>query len=339
MLRRLLVTMLLATGLWSDASVAAEPAIKIKMMSVWQAGTVPFKVFEQFAEDVKKKSGGRLIIQPAPGGSIVATSEALDAVSSGVLNAEYGCGGYAAGKDPAFALLNDPQGGFESPKQMRDWLEHGGGLALARELYQRFNAFFITGTWYGVESLVSKKPLSGVVDFKGLKIRAPVGIGQDIFKLLGAAPVNIPGSEVYTSLERGVVDASDWSTLSMNQELGYHKLAKYPTYPGFHSMPMGEMAMNLKKWNTLPDDLKTLLEASVKEFSNNLVERTRVDDERVAKDAKALGIEPINWSVEERRKFRSLARGVWKQYASRSDMAKKINDSQVAYLAKLGLLE
>ena len=190
-----------------------------------------------------------------------------------------------------------------------------------------------------MESLVSKKPLRGVADFKGLKIRAPVGIGQDVFKLLGAAPVNIPGSEVYTSLERGVVDASDWSTLSMNHELGYHKLAKYPTYPGFHSMPMGEMAMNTRKWNSLPDDLKKLLETSVREFADKLVAQTTVDDERVAKEAKSLGIELINWSVEERRKFRTLARGVWKEYASRSEMAKKINDSQVAYLAKLGLLE
>ena len=339
MLRRSIITLLLTLFSANLSSFAADAPIKIKMMALWQAGTMPYKVFEQFAEDVKKKSGGRLIVQPAAGGSIVANAEGLDAVSSGVLDAEYGCGGYAAGKDPAFALLTDPQGSFENPKQMREWLEQGGGLALARELYQRFNVFFINGTWYGMESLVSKKPLRSIADFKGLKIRAPVGIGQDVFKLLGAAPVNIPGSEVYTSLEHGVVDASDWSTLSMNHELGYHKLAKYPTYPGFHSMPMGEIAMNLKKWNSLPDDLKKLLEASVREFADKLVAQTMADDERVAKEAKSLGIELINWSVAERRKFRTLARGVWKEYASRSEMAKKINDSQVAYLAKLGLLE
>ena len=325
---------------FASAAFAADPApIKVKMMALWQAGTVPFKVFEQFAADVKTKSQGRLVIEPLPAGSVVAPAEALDAVTSGVLDAEYGCGGYAAGKEPALALLTDPQGAFASPEQMAQWMDQGGGLQLAREAYQRFKIYYIAGTWYGKESLVSKKPLRGIADFKGLKIRAPVGIGQDIFKLLGAAPVNIPGSEVYTSLERGVVDASDWSTLSMNHELGYHKLAKYPTYPGFHSMGMAEISMNLKKWNTLPDDLKSLLESSVKEFSRNLVARNRAEDEKVAQQAKSLGFEPIAWSAEEQRKFRNVAREVWKQYAARSEMAKKINDSQVAFLKKAGLLD
>ncbi len=291
-----------------NAAIAAEPApIKIKMMALWQAGTLPFKVFEQFAADVKTKSQGRLIIEPLPAGSVVAPAEALDAVTSGVLDAEYGCGGYAAGKEPALALLTDPQGAFDSPEQMAQWMEQGGGLQLAREAYQRFKIHYIAGTWYGKESLVSKKPLRSIADFKGLKIRAPVGIGQDIFKRLGAAPVNIPGSEVYTSLEHGVVDASDWSTLSMNHELGYHKLAKYPTYPGFHSMGMAEIAVNMKKWNTLPDDLKLLLEAAVNEFSRKLVARSLAEDEKVARQAKTLGFEPIAWSAEERRKFRSVA--------------------------------
>ena len=324
----------------TNVTFAADPApIKIKMMALWQAGTVPFQVFEQFAADVKAKSQGRLIIEALPAGSVVAPAEALDAVTSGVLDAEYGCGGYAAGKEPALALLTDPQGAFDTPEQMSQWMDQGGGLQLAREIYQRFKIHYIAGTWYGKESLVSKKPLRGIADFKGLKIRAPVGIGQDIFKRLGAAPVNIPGSEVYTSLERGVVDASDWSTLSMNHELGYHKLAKFPTYPGFHSMGMAEMAMNLKKWNTLPDDLKTLLESAVKAFSRNLVARNRVEDEKIAQQAKTLGIEPIAWSVEERRKFRGIAREVWGEYAARSEMAKKINESQVAFLKKAGLLD
>ena len=194
----------------TNVSLAADPApIKIKIMALWQAGTLPFKVFEQFAADVKTKSQGRLVIEPLPAGSVVAPAEALDAVTSGVLDAEYLCGGYAAGKEPALALLTDPQGAFDSPEQMAQWMEQGGGIQLAREAYQRFKIHYIVGTWYGKESLVSKKPLRGIADFKGLKIRAPVGIGQDIFKRLGAAPVNIPGSEVYTSLERGVVDASD----------------------------------------------------------------------------------------------------------------------------------
>ena len=97
--------------------------------------------------------------------------------------------------------------------------------------------------------------------------------------------------------------------------------------------------MNMKKWKSLPDDLKMLLETAVKEFSRNLVARSLAEDEKVARQAKTLGFEPIAWSAEERGKFRSVAREVWKQYAARSAMAKKINGSQVAFLKKAGLLD
>ncbi len=318
--------------------VAAANATTWKMMSLWGAGTLPQKLNEQFAERVKVMSAGRLVIEALPAGSIVAATESLDAVSSGVLDAQQGGTGYWPGKDAAFSLLGDLQGSWEYPRQAQNWLEYGGGKELVRELYARYNVYFVTGIWYGAESLVSKRPIRQLDDFKGLKMRAPVGMGQDIFSRLGAAPVNLPGSEVYTALERGVVDASDWGTLSMNQDLGYHKLARYPTYPGFHSMPMGDVAVNMKRWNALPEDLKAIVEVAARDLSREMVERNGLEDIRVANEAARLGFEPIALPPEERRKFRELARSVWKEYAGRSPMAKRVYDSQIAYLQKLGLL-
>ena len=218
-------------------------------------------------------------------------------------------------------------------------MKTGGGLGLARELYARYKVYFVGGVWYGVEALVSKKPIRKMTEFKGVKIRAPQGIGQDIFQLLGAAPVNLPGSEVYTALERGVVDASDWGTLSMNQDLGYHKLAPYPIYPGFHSMPMADFAVNLDQWNALPDDLKVVVEEEVRQFAADMIERNRAADEKVAAQADELKFEVIDLPTEERRTFRETARGVWKEYAERSPMAQRVYDSQVAFLQKLNLLD
>ena len=222
---------------------------------------------------------------------------------------------------------------------MRQWMVTGGGLALARELYARYNVFFVGPVWYGTESLVSKKPIRKLEDFKGVKIRAPQGLGQDIFQKLGAAPVNLPGSEVYTALERGVIDASDWGTLSMNQDLGYHKLAPYPLYPGYHSMPLADFAVNMNTWNALPDDLKVIVEEEVGRFSSEMVVRNRAADEMVLAQADELGFEAIDLSREERRKFREIAREVWKEYAQRSEMAQRVYDSQVAFLQKLNLLD
>lgn len=335
---RLLVAALLS-ALLAPVPAAAQQVVKWKLLTFWSSGTLPQKLVEQFGERVKGMSGGRLVIEVLPAGSVVAPAESLDALSAGVIDAQQGGTAYFVTKDAAFSVLGDLQGAWDNPLQAWAWLEQGGGLALARELYARYNAHFVTGVWYGTESLVSKKPLRTLADFKGVKVRAPVGMGQDIFKALGAAPVNLPGSEVYTALERGVVDASDWGTLSMNQELGFHKLARHPMYPGFHSMPMNDLAVNARKWAALPDDLKAVVEVAARDLCREMMQRHLVDDMRVAREAKSLGFEPVDLPAAERQKFRELARGVWAQYASRSPMARRIHDSQLAWLRQLGLLQ
>lgn len=334
----LLVALLAGCG-QQDGDADSTSVIEWKAQSLWQAGTLPHQIFEDFAQRVGERSGGRLKIEPLAVNSIVSSSESLDAVGAGILQAQHSGPGYFSGKDAAFALLGDLQGGFENPEQMQQWMESGGGMQLARELYARYNVYFVGGVWFGVEALVSKKPIRKMADFKGVKIRAPQGLGQDIFQRFGAAPVNLPGSEVYTALERGVVDASDWGTLSMNQDLGYHKLAPYPMYPGYHSMPMADFAVNLSQWNALPDDLKALVEAEVAWFATEMTERNKAADEAVLARAGELGFEPIDLPKGERRKFRELARGVWEKYAAQSPMARRIFDSQVAFLKQIDLLD
>ena len=334
----LLVALLAGCG-QQDEDADSTSVIEWKAQSLWQAGTLPHRIFEDFARRVGERSGGRLTIEPLAVNSIVSSTESLDAVGAGILQAQHSGPGYFSGKDAAFALLGDLQGGFENPEQMQQWMQTGGGIELARELYARYNVYFVGGVWYGVEALVSKKPIRKIADFKGVKIRAPQGLGQEIFQRFGAAPVNLPGSEVYTALERGVVDASDWGTLSMNQDLGYHKLAPYPIYPGFHSMPMPDFAVNMNQWNALPDDLKILVEEEVKQFATEMIEGNRAADDKVAAQADELGFEVIDLPSEERRKFRETAREVWKEYAARSPMAQRVYDSQVAFLQKLNLLD
>ena len=325
-------------GVVASVPVAAQQPIKWRMMTLWPAGSLPQKINEEFAEKVKQRSGGRLLIEVHPGGAIVQPQESLDAITAGVLDVQNGGPAYATGKDAAFALVGDLQGGWETPQQAMEWMSKGGGQELVRALYKKYNAHFVAGAWYGMESLVSKKPLRALTDFKGLKLRAPTGMGQDIWRILGAASINLPGSEVYTALERGVVDASDWGTLSMNQDLGYHKLAKYPSYPGFHSMPMSDLVVNMKKWSALPEDLKSIFETAAQEFNQDMIRRNREADEKVAREARQLGVETVDLKAQERFEFRKVAMGVWVQFAGRSEMAKKIYDSQVAYLRKLGLV-
>ncbi|HWQ38759.1 MAG TPA: TRAP transporter substrate-binding protein [Burkholderiales bacterium] len=316
-----------------------SPTLQWKMQSYWQSGTLPQQLFEDFAKRVETLSGGRLRIEALPTNAVVAPPEGLDAVGAGVLDGQNGGPAYYTGKDAAFALIGDPQGAFDNPYQMQMWMEYGGGKELARELYAQYGVRYVGGVWYGVESLVSKRPLRALADFKGLKIRAPQGMSGEIFSLLGAAPVQLPGSEVYTALERGVVDASDWGTLSMNEDLGYHRLARYPTYPGFHSMPSGDISINLKRWEALPADLRAAIEVATHEYAREMIQRNYLADQKIAVEATRRGFEPIDLPPGERQKFREIARGVWKSYAAKSPMAQRVYDSQIAFLQQLGLLQ
>ncbi|MCZ7566088.1 MAG: TRAP transporter substrate-binding protein [Burkholderiales bacterium] len=330
----------LAAAAAASLAIAGPAAAETwKMQSLWQAGSVNQKVFERFAENVAKASSGRLKIEPLPVKAVVAHNETLEAVGSGVLDGQQSAPVYFAGRDPSFGLIGDLNAAYENPYQMHMWFEYKGGNALARELYRKHNMYFIGGLWWGVESMPLKKPVRTLADFKGIKLRMPEGPASDIFRRIGAAPVNIPGSEVYTSLERGVIDGTDWGTLGMNEDLGYHKIAKFPIYPGIHSMPTGDVAVNLDKWNKLPEDLKVLLAIAVRDFARDMIQSMAVQDASAEQKARKANVELVDWSAEERKKLRAVAASVWKDYGAKNELAGRIYASQVAWLKELGLLD
>src|SRR5919108_2190575 len=321
------------------AVLRAQAPIKWKMQSMWQAGSVNQKVFEDWTKKVKEITGGRIEIESLAVGTIFAYTETLSAMRDGVLDAHHSGAPYASGLEPALALIGDLNGAYDNPYQMQMWFEYGGGLDLAREIYKRFNTYYVGPVWWGVESVPAKRPLRTVADFKGVKMRVPEGLGAEIWRRVGAGVVTLPGSEVYTAIERGVIDATDWGTLGMNNDLGFHNVAKYPLYPGFHSMPAAEVAVNMTKWNALSPDLKALMELAVRDFARDMIQRMALEDLRAVEGAKAAGVEFVSWSPDERRKFRMLAQEAWADWAKKSPAAQKVYDSQVAFLKKLQLLE
>jgi len=266
----------------------------------------------------------------------VPQSEILDAIGANILQGSNGGTGYYVGKDPAFALLADLNAGYETPEQLTAWFYEGGGNEIARELYGRYGAYFLGPAMWGAESIPSKVPLRNVADFQGLKMRAPEGMGAAIWGKLGVGVSTLPGTEVYTALERGNIEATDWGTLGMNDELGYGGIAPYAIYPGIHSMPANDIAINLEIWNGLPDDLKQVLQEAAKEFNEDSIRANReLDESFVAKrDPATL----INWGPAERRELREVAREVWEEWSEQSEMAKEIYQSHIAFMEKNGLL-
>ena len=326
-------------GLSFAGSVQAQDTTELKIQSIWQAGSSNPQVFERFAETVGTASGGRLKVTPLPVGAVVAYNETLEAVGSGILQGQHSAPAYFAGREPGMALLADLNAAYENPYQLTDWVYEYGGLEIAREMYADFNLYYVGPVLWGMESIPSKKKVETVADFEGMKLRMPQGTASDIFSKIGASPVNLPGAEVYTSLERGVIDAADWGTLSMNQELGFHDIAPFPIYPGLHSMPMGEVSINLDLWNEMPDDLKAVFEMAVRDFNYDMIRTMAALDLEAVEKAEAAGAELIDWSDDERMKLRKIASDVWTEFGGRSEMAGKIVDSHRAYLTSLGLIE
>ena len=264
----------------------------------------------------------------------------LDAGGAGIIDGHITDTSYFAGKDPAFGLIANPVGAWSDPAEMIDFVENGGGAELMNELLNPYGLEFIGVSTPGLEAFVSKVPLDGVADLEGLKVRNPEGLIANVFRAAGAAPVNLPASEVYTSLDKGAIDAADYSVFSVNQEVGMNDVATHPVYPGFHSLPLVEVSMNKAKWDALPEDVQEMFRASIKEFQQTQVNALKERDLAAIEAAKASGDVTIHdWPAEERAKFRGIARGEWEKVASQSEMAQKVYDSLNAYLESKGLIQ
>ncbi|AKI02524.1 TRAP-type mannitol/chloroaromatic compound transport system, periplasmic component [Hoeflea sp. IMCC20628] len=336
-----LTTLALASviGAALGASALAQE-MTMKFQSSDPAGNPNFVLQQGWAKSIMEKTGGKLAIELLPVESIVAHNETQDAIAGGILDGHITDTSYFSGKDPAFGLIANPVGAWSSPQEMFDFMANGGGKELMNELVEPYGLHFIGATTPGLEAFVSKVPLDGVADLKGLKLRAPEGLVQQVFAAAGAAPVNLPGSEVFTSLDKGVIDAADYTVYSSNKSQGMHDVAMHPVYPGFHSMPLVEISMNKAKWDALDDDVKTALEESVVEFAQSQVAAlAALDLAAVAEDKAGGKITVHDWSAEERAKFRTIATGEWAKVAERSDNAKKVYEVLTTYLKENGLMK
>ncbi|HEY3074085.1 MAG TPA: TRAP transporter substrate-binding protein [Burkholderiales bacterium] len=321
----------------APAIVRAQEVTTWRAQTLWSAAELTHKCFEDFCERVKNASKGRLVIQPFAAGSVTGAFETLDAVTAGVLQAQASWPGYWTGKDAGLAVISDFVFGYQHPWQSEAWFYHRGGLQMLRQAYAKYNAYVVGLSYWGVESIVSKKPINRMEDFKGVKFRSPQGMTAEILTKLGASIVVLPGGEVYSALDKGVVDAADWATVSMNQRMGFHDIAKYPTKL-FHSMPIQEFTVNMDAWKKLPDDLKALLHTAVREWTWDQVQRIAVDDVRVTRELAAKGIKLAQWPEPEMVKIRALAQKTWEEWSKKTPLARQAYDSQLAWLKELGVL-
>ena len=234
-----------------------------------------------FAERVNQLTDGRVEIEPYPAGVIAPSFEAYDAVEDGLADAVQSSSVYIVNRDPVNALFSVIPGGM-GPQALYQWMWYNGGKELLADHRRATMDMHSIPCGMGATELFghSHRKLQTLEDFQGLKFRT-AGSFADILSEMGAAPTVVPGSEVYTMLERKAIDATEWGSPSENIKAGLHETAPYIIYPGVHTNAFfQEFAIRLDAWEEIPEDLQQKIEAACQLSSmDTLVEFDRLDRE------------------------------------------------------------
>lgn len=333
-----------SAGVASLAGALATPAVAAtkatwRIQTLWQPGTANQLAFERFAKNVGVMTDGAVNIVPLSAGAVVPVNAMVDGINQHILDGHHSALVYWTGLDPAFAALGDLNAAYDSAYHPMEYFYSYGGLDLLREAYRPMGLYPIGVVWWGVESIPTTRRVAGIEDLAGLKLRMPQGMSSDIFAKFGAVPVNLPGSEVFSAMDNGTIEGTDWGTLSMNNELGFGEMAKFAIYPGIHSCPAGDVTIRLEDWEALDPATQKILESAVQSFGIDLLQTLEKENLALAQKLPEDGIELIDWSAEERKKFRQAAAEVWQDYAGRNDLSRRAIEDQIAYLRHRGLID
>jgi TRAP-type mannitol/chloroaromatic compound transport system substrate-binding protein len=247
-------------------AVIAQKKYNWKMVTTWPPKLPVLQDgCERLAKRIGELSAGRITIQVFAAGELVPAMESFQAVSDGTVEVGSGAAYYWAGKEPAVQWFAAVPFGLNG-QGMSAWFYGGNGLKLWEETYAPFNLIPRPGGSTGVQmgGWFNKK-IDTINDFKGLKMRIP-GLGGKVLAKAGGTVVLLPGGEIFTSLERGVIDATEWVGPLHDLRLGLYQAAKYYYYPGWHEPGTYlEYFFNKKAYESLPKDLQHIVDAACTE--------------------------------------------------------------------------
>ena len=246
-------------------SVLPAPAIgqglrRLKMVTTWPRDFPGLGTgASRLADNITRMSAGRLEVKVYAAGELVPPSETFDAVSGGAADIYHAIEYYFQHRSRALNFFASVPFGLTAG-EMAAWVYHGGGQELWDEVSAGFNIkpFQVgnmgaqMGGWYNRE-------IKAIEDFKGLKIRIP-GLGGEVMAKIGAIPVAMSGGQIFSALQTGALDATEWAGPWGDLELGFHKVARHYYYPGFYEPGTALSAgVNAKLWNVLDDELKAIV--------------------------------------------------------------------------------
>ena len=250
----------------------SQEVFKWRLVTTWPKnlpgmGMAP----ENLARIVDKMSNGRLQIKVYGAGELVPALEVFEAVSRGTAEMGHGAAYYWKGKVPAAQFFAAVPFGLTA-QEMNGWLLHGGGLELWQELYAPYGLIPMVSGNTGVQMAGwFNREINSMADIQGMKMRIP-GLGGEVFQRAGGTAVNIPGGEIFTSLQTGVIDATEWVGPYNDLAFGLHQAAKYYYYPGWQEPgTVLEALINKRAFEQLPEDLQEILLVASQKINDDLL--------------------------------------------------------------------
>lgn len=316
---------------------AKTETIKWKLVTSWPKnfpglGTAP----EKFADLVKEMSAGRLQIKVYGAGELVPALQVFDAVSQGTAEMGHSGAYYWKGKTPAAQFFTSVPFGLTA-QEMNGWIQYGGGQQLWDEVYAPFNLMPLPGGNTGVQmGGWFNKEVNSVDDLKGLKMRIP-GLGGEVLQRAGGTPVTLPGGEIFTSLQTGTIDATEWVGPYNDLAFGLFKVAKYYYYPGWHEPgSMMEFTINKDAFAALPADLKAIVKVAARAVNDDMLAEFTTRNQNALVELKTrhhVDVRPFPDDVLV--KMKTLSEQVLEEVAAADDMSAKVYASFKDYRDKV----
>jgi len=268
---------LLAAGTAAVAApsvVKAQGAMNFRFQSTWPSKDIFHEYALDFAKKVNDMTGGDLKIEVLPAGAVVPPFQLLDAVSKGLLDGGHGVLVYSYGKATALALWGSGPGYAMDANMMLAWHKYGGGRELLTKLYSSIGGNVVSFPYaplYTQPLGWFKKPVTSPDDFKGLKYRT-VGISIDVFQAMGASVTALPGGEIVSAIDRGLIDAAEFNNASSDRALGFADVSKVCMLQSYHqNAEQLEITFNKTKFDALPAKMKAIIENGVEAASADMM--------------------------------------------------------------------
>lgn len=314
------------------ASRAHAQSVTLKMATSWAGGPLMDIGAKGVAEKIEFLTDGRVKVQVFPGGALGAPLKVSETVKNGVAELGHLWMGYDWGQDTTTVLFGGYAGSMDT-ERMLHWIYEGGGLALWRQFRDEtagvvsIPCFIRTAEVF----LHSRKPVRTLADLKGLKLRT-AGAWLEMSRQMGAAPVTTPGGEVFTALERGVIDATEWGTLWENISEGFYKVAKYLIIPGVHqpTAPF-ELVINKAAWAKLSARDQKLVELAAKQVTFETWTRIGQEDTKALDVYLKAGNELIELAPEVQYETKKVALAWAQGQAGKNAWFKRVLEHQLAF--------